>query len=295
MGDDLPELSRPKPGLTRRRRETPSRCDGRPVPLRGRATPGRSGRHRRFACAVAAGPRDRGLDVPQGTGRRRNDGWAPSRGRRTGAAGDREGRDRIARKDGGSARIDGREARTRLRLGTVATARRPGCLERRGGGARAAPSSPAGGTRGIGRTRGRFRVRSRSTGGGFEFKAARRPSTPAGAPAKAGATVTTGGAYRSDQPRLRRQGAFCPARTTACDRKIAPDASFYSGELVRERWSRQLACASRRNLHRNVGALVVPPGQNGANVKRRFAFLTSIWVARGGPPANGFWPILLRY
>lgn len=94
-------------------------------------------------------------------------------------------------------------------------------------GPRVAPSSPAGGTRGIGRTRGRFRVRSRSTGGGFEFKAARRPSTPAGAPAKAGATVTTGGAYRSDQPRLRRQGAFCPARTTACDRKIAPDASFY--------------------------------------------------------------------
>lgn len=138
MGDDLPELSRPKPGLTRRRRETPSRCDGRPVPLRGRATPGRSGRHRRFACAVAAGPRDRGLDVPQGTGRRRNDGWAPSRGRHTGAAGDREGRDRIARKGGGSARIDGREARTRLRLGTVATARRPGCLERRGGGARSA-------------------------------------------------------------------------------------------------------------------------------------------------------------
>lgn len=162
-------------------------------------------------------------------------------------------------------------------------------------GPRVAPSSPAGGTRGIGRTRGRFRVRSRSTGGGFEFKAARRPSTPAGAPAKAGATVTTGGAYRSDQPRLRRQGAFCPARTTACDRKIAPDASFYYGELVRERWSRQLACASRRNLHRNVGALVVPPGQNGANVERRFAFLTSIWVARGGPPANGFWSIFVRY
>ncbi len=56
-------------------------------------------------------------------------------------------------------------------------------------GPRVAPSSPAGGTRGIGRTRGRFRVRSRSIGGGFEFKAARRPSTPAGAPAKAGATV----------------------------------------------------------------------------------------------------------
>jgi len=138
----------------------------------------------------------------------------------------------VRRKAGGSARIDGREARTRHGLGTAATARRPGCLERRGGGARAAPSSPAGGTRGIGRTRGRFRVRSRSTGGGFEFKAARRPSTQAGAPAKAGATVTTGGAYRSDQPRLRRQGAFCPARTTACDRKIAPDASFYCRDFI---------------------------------------------------------------
>jgi len=107
VGDDLPELSRPKPGLTRRRRETPSRCDGRPVPLRGRATPGRSGRHRRFARAVAAGPRDRGLDVPQGTGRRRNDGWAPSRGSRTGTAGDREGRD-LRSPQGGRIRKDRR-------------------------------------------------------------------------------------------------------------------------------------------------------------------------------------------
>ena len=183
--------------------------------------------------AVAAGPRDRGLDVPQGTGRRRDDGWAPSRGRRIGTAGDREGR-----KTAFAARRADPQGSTVARL-----VRDPGWGRqwRQGdrdvsndgvAGPRVAPSSPAGGTRGIGRTRGRFRVRSRSIGGGFEFKAARRPSTPAGAPAKAGATVTTGGAYRSDQPRLRRQGAFCPARTTACDREIAPDASFYFGSLA---------------------------------------------------------------
>jgi chaperonin GroEL len=41
---------------------------------------------------------------------------------------------------------------------------------------------PAGGTRGIDRTRGRFRVRSRSTGGRLGFKAARRPSAKRGHP-----------------------------------------------------------------------------------------------------------------
>ena len=89
---------------------------------------------------------------------------------------------------------------------------------------------------------------------------------------------------------MRRQGALCPARTTA-DRKIAPDASFVF-EVQKARFQGSLAGGADGPLARDrrhsigVSEPDVPPGQQRREGGEDFAFLTPIWVSRPLPPAK---------
>lgn len=93
---------------------------------------------------------------------------------------------------------------------------------------------------------------------------------------------------------MRRQGALCPARTTA-DRKIAPDASFVLRGAERSicrgfSWGRAGGAdgpLSRDRRHSiGVSEPDVPPGQQRREDGEDFAFLTAIWVSRPLPPAK---------
>ena len=108
---------------------------------------------------------------------------APHRGRRGSRGTRRRARKGVSPVMGGPERVHGSEARARLGLGSGARGIRGSDVL--GDGVerpRVAGLLPAGGTRGLDRTRGRARVRSRSTGGRLGFKAARRPSAKRGHP-----------------------------------------------------------------------------------------------------------------
>lgn len=107
----------------------------------------------------------------------------PHRSRRGSRGTRRRTRKGVSPVMGGPERVHGSEARAGLGLVPAATGIRGSDVLGDGvGRPRVAAMLPAGGTRGLDRTRGRARVRSRSTGGRLGFKAARRPSAKRGHP-----------------------------------------------------------------------------------------------------------------
>jgi hypothetical protein len=187
VADGLPERSVGIRGRTRAR-------IGNSLPVRRSSDLLEGAGHARSAGTASTGRRAR-LPAPcRGLERPARDGspvarrvgplrGRPHRGRRGSRGTRRHARKGVSPVKGGPERVHGSEARARLGLGSVEREFGDRMSWAMGCGSRAwRPCSPAGGTRGIDRTRGRFRVRSRSTGGRLGFKAARRPSAKRGHP-----------------------------------------------------------------------------------------------------------------